>query len=83
VVVYRNAEGFLLAHRLLGYYRRRGRWHLLIRADNARTPDPAVVADQVVGRATNISITLSQRLRAVGRYIGYACARLGLPRMYR
>lgn len=69
VVVYATGDGRLLGHRFLGYYRRRGRWKMLIRADNARGPDPGVLGDQVLGRVVSIRPSVPRRVRCVGLYL--------------
>jgi hypothetical protein len=74
ILVYRNREGILLAHRLLGYYRRQGRWRLLIQADSARRPDAGAHLEQVLGKALGVRVPWWQRLRAVGRYLSFALA---------
>ena len=75
VVVYRNGQGMLVAHRLLGYYRRQGCWRLLIQADTARRPDQGVPLEQVLGKAAEVKINLRQRLWALSRYLRHAFSR--------
>ena len=68
VLVYRDQHNHLLAHRLLGYYRREGNWRYLIQADNARRPDMGVAASQVIGKVISAPVSLRHRIRAAWRY---------------
>jgi hypothetical protein len=70
VVAFRSAEGPLLVHRLLGPWRRAGRWHLLAQGDALSRPDAPVPLDQLVGRVEGgASLTAwRDRLRSVGRW---------------
>jgi hypothetical protein len=69
VLVYRDRDNRLLAHRLLGYYRRQGNWRYLIQADNALRPDMGVVASQVIGKVISTPVSLRHRISAAWRYI--------------
>ena len=68
VLVYRDRHNHLLAHRLLGYYRRQGNWRYLIQADNARRPDMGVLASQVIGKVISTPVSLRHRISAAWRY---------------
>jgi len=49
IVVFRGHDGRLLAHRLLGFYWRRGVWKLVARADGAGRTDVAVPVRDLIG----------------------------------
>ena len=68
VLVYRDQNNQLLAHRLLGYYRRRGSWKHLIQADNALRPDMGVPASQVIGKVISTPVSLRHRISAAWLY---------------
>ncbi len=72
VLVFRDSTGRMVAHRLLGFYRRNGRWKLLTQADSARRPDQAVYPEQVLGKAVDIPVTVVCRIRAYTRYLQFA-----------
>ena len=74
ILVYQDAQRRILVHRLLGYYPRKGRWKLLIQADNARRPDMGALSQQVLGRVTGVRIGPLDRARALGRFIWFAIA---------
>jgi hypothetical protein len=71
VLVYRDRNDQLLAHRLIGYYRREGKWKCLIQADNARRPDSGVLSEQVIGKVVSTPVSLRQRTSAAWRYISH------------
>ncbi|MFT5098286.1 MAG: phage repressor protein C with HTH and peptisase S24 domain [Lysobacterales bacterium] len=68
VLVYRDQNDHLLAHRLLGYYRRQGNWRYLTQADNARRPDMGVAAFQVIGKVLSAPVSLRHRISAAWRF---------------
>jgi hypothetical protein len=83
VVLYRHADGTLLAHRVIGYRRVAGRLHLLAQADAADAADPAVPLAAVLGRVERIERApglwepLRRRpLRAAARLIAFVAQRL-------
>jgi hypothetical protein len=83
VVVYRNRQGLLLVHRVLGYYRRRGRWQLLIQADGAPGPDQGARPEQILGRVTDVRVTIPRRFWAISRYLRHAFFAAHGPRALR
>lgn len=72
VLIFRDHKGCMLAHRLLGFYQRNGHWKLLTQADSARRPDCSVFPEQVLGKAVDVPVTVSRRIRALGRYLHFA-----------
>jgi hypothetical protein len=75
VVVFRAADGRLLAHRLLGYRLHAGRVALVTRGDACPVHDAPVPYDAVLGRVEAARPTAAQRLRAVLRFLGLALGR--------
>ena len=78
-VVVHATDGRLLAHRLLGFYRRRGGWRCVTQGDNAPYPDSALPWSSVVGRveggdcgALVTRVPLRHRLLACGRFLRHA-----------
>lgn len=69
VLVFRDPNDRLLAHRLIGYYRRGGKWKCLTQADNARRPDSGVSSAQVIGKVVSTPVSLRHRMSAAWRYI--------------
>jgi hypothetical protein len=83
VVLYRHADGTLLAHRVIGYRRVAGRLHLLAQADAAAAADPSVPLAAVVGRVARVERgpgvwePLPRRpLRAAARLVAFVAQRL-------
>jgi hypothetical protein len=76
VLVYRDQHNQLLAHRLLGYYRRQGNWKYLIQADNAPGPDAGVAFAGVIGKVISEPVSLRHRISAAWRYARYAARKL-------
>jgi hypothetical protein len=72
VVVFRAADGRLLAHRLLGYRLHAGRAALVTRGDACPVHDAPVPLDAVLGRVEAARPTVAQRLRALLRFLGLA-----------
>jgi hypothetical protein len=74
VVVFRAADGRLLAHRLLGYRYlfRAGRVALVTRGDACPVHDAPVPFDAVLGRVEAARPTAAQRLRALLRLLALA-----------
>ena len=75
VVVFRAADGRLLAHRLLGYRLHAGRVALVTRGDACPVHDAPVPYDAVLGRVEAARPTAAQRLRAVLHFLGLALGR--------
>jgi hypothetical protein len=64
VIVFRAADGRLLAHRLLGYRLQAGRLALVTRGDACPVHDAPVPLDSVLGRVGEARPTIARRLRA-------------------
>lgn len=79
VVVFRSGGGPLLAHRLLGLYRRRGEWHLVTRGDAADRADPPVRETALVGVA-DVTVPLRTRLLSIASFLRWA-VRAGAARL--
>lgn len=76
VVVVHTPDGRLLAHRLLGCYRRRRQWRWLTQADSALWPDGAVPMERVLGKVCGgecspllVRVPLTHRLKAFLRFL--------------
>jgi hypothetical protein len=77
LVFYSPRQDRLIAHRLIGAFRRDGRWRLLTQADNAQNPDPALEPHQVIGRVVEPRTSPGKRLAAACRFslsLGRDCA---------
>lgn len=87
ILVFRARQGYLVAHRLLGCYRREGEWRYLTRADDTRRPDAAIPGDRVLGRVCSKSTSAVPPDQQLGVPLRtrLACARdfvrLGLGRL--
>jgi hypothetical protein len=68
ILAYRDGNGRMVLHRLIGYYRRQGHWRLLLQADSAMRPDPGIAGERVLGKAIEVQIPLGHRLWATLRY---------------
>ena len=73
--------GRLALHRVIGGYRRRGRWRWLTQGDAAVRPDAATTREAILGKVAGgdcapclIHVPLRHRLRALGRFLAF-CAR--------
>jgi len=83
ILLQRNHSGHLTLHRLLGTYRRAGKWHYITRADRAHSADAAVGEERMIGkvsgvasRQNSIRIPLAVRLQCVGPFVILAMKRL-------
>ena len=76
LVFYSPRQDRLIAHRLIGAFRRDGRWRLLTQADNAQNPDPALEPHQVIGRVVEPRTSPGKRLAAACRFFAFAWSRL-------
>jgi hypothetical protein len=86
IVVFRDADGRLVAHRVLHSRRAGGGFELLTRGDAARSPDRWVPAGALVGRVVEIAgmpvapgpaVRLAARWRAARYFLGRLSARRG------
>jgi hypothetical protein len=75
VVVFRAADGRLIAHRLLGYRLHAGRLALVTRGDSCPVHDAPVPLDAVLGRVAAARPSAALRLRALLRFLGLALGR--------
>ncbi len=76
VVVLLIAGRGLTIHRVIGSYRRAGRWRYLTQADSAERPDPPVFPELILGRVLGgecalavVKVPLRHRLHAVVRFL--------------
>jgi hypothetical protein len=76
VVVFRAADGRLLAHRLLGYRPRAGGFALVTRGDACAVHDAPVPAAAVLGRIAAVRPSLAVRARSLLRFASLAWRRL-------
>ena len=72
----------LALHRVLGAYRRGGRWRYLTQGDSATRPDTAVLSSQIFGRIQSgdcspllIRVPFSHRLRAFAQFLQFVINR--------
>ncbi|HEV8581346.1 MAG TPA: S24/S26 family peptidase [Thermoanaerobaculia bacterium] len=72
VVVFRAADGRLLAHRLLGYRPHAGSFAFVTRGDACVVHDAPVSRADVLGRVEAARPALTLRARAVLRFLGLA-----------
>ncbi|MFL6233055.1 MAG: hypothetical protein ACJ76N_07970 [Thermoanaerobaculia bacterium] len=75
VVVFRAADGRLVAHRLLGYRPWGRRLALVTRGDSCPVHDAPVLLAAVLGRVEAAAPTALARLRASWRFLGLALRR--------
>lgn len=75
VVVFRAADGRLLAHRLLGYRPRAGGFALVTRGDACAVHDAPVPAAAVLGRIAAVRPSLAVRARSLLHFAGLAWRR--------
>jgi hypothetical protein len=75
VVVFRAADGRLLAHRLLGYRPHAGSLALVTRGDACAVHDAPVPPAAVLGRIEAVRPALALRARALLRFLGLALLR--------
>ncbi|HEX4963941.1 MAG TPA: hypothetical protein VF173_24155 [Thermoanaerobaculia bacterium] len=76
VVVFRAADGRLLAHRVLGYRPWGGVLCLVTRGDACAVHDAPVPFSRVLGRVAAAPPGLAGRAAALGRFLGLALSRL-------
>jgi hypothetical protein len=76
VVVFRAADGRLIAHRLLGYRLHAGRFALVTRGDDCPVHDAPVPLAAVLGRVEMAPPSAALRLRSAFRFLRLA---LGSP----
>ncbi len=79
IVVFTTADNRYLVHRIIGLYRKGGRWKYLTQADNCARPDAAIGQDALLGRVTAgdcltqaVRVPLFHRLRALARFFHFA-----------
>lgn len=75
VVVFRAADGRLLAHRLLGYRPRAGGFALVTRGDACAVHDAPVRPAAVLGRIETARPVLAVRARSLLRFLALAWRR--------
>ena len=76
ILVYCNSSGDLISHRMLGYYIWKGKWRLLIKADNVLQPDRGVTSKHVLGKVLNSSPGIWIRLRSFGFFMRYTLSKI-------
>ena len=81
VVLPIDGRGMAL-HRVIGVYRRGGRWKYLTQGDSATRPDTAVLSSQILGRVQSgdcspllIQVPFSHRLRAFAQFLQFVINR--------
>ena len=79
VVVFRAADGRLVAHRLLGYRLHAGALALVTRGDACPVHDAPVPLAAVLGRVEAVRPTLAARAAALRRFLGLAGSRARRP----
>ena len=83
ILVFRDRNGVLVSHRLLGWFPRHRRLWLLTQADSAILPDPPVAPGQVLGRIVGgasrreaVRVPLGHRIRAARRFLAHVLRRV-------
>jgi hypothetical protein len=78
-VVVHTADGRLLVHRLLGFYRGRNGWRCLTQGDGSPAPDGSLPSTSLVGRVEGGEchvdlgrVPVRHRLRASARFVKHA-----------
>lgn len=84
ILVKRDANGQLIAHRLIGFFPREGQLFYVSRADNAQKADAPVAGVQIIGRVSGgecarsvVSVPLRDRLRSTRQFTVLLAKRLG------
>jgi Peptidase S24-like len=83
VLVLRSGADQLIAHRLIGGYRKDGMVKLMTQADNGGRPDGVIAADRIVGAVCGgdcaqkvIRVPAASRLLSLARFVRYFLYRL-------
>jgi hypothetical protein len=83
ILVKREHNGRLSAHRLIGFYPRKGQLYFVSRADNTKSADAAVPGAQIIGRVSGgecaksaVSVPVRYRIKAVGQFAVLVVKRL-------
>lgn len=71
IIVFQDKFGQVLAHRLLGTFRRGGSIHFLTQADNAPGVDTAICKEQIIGKIRK-PVPPGKRLFSIGRFVRHA-----------
>ncbi len=79
IVVFATADNRYLVHRIIGIYRKEGRWKYLTLADNGARPDAAIGQDAILGKVTAgdcltqaVRVPFFHRLRALASFLHFA-----------
>ncbi len=80
ILVFVDSKERLMAHRLLGSFRRQGQLRHVTRADNGDRADQSIAADQVLG-AVMLKVPLHQRLRCAAGFLAHALGWLKRKRL--
>ena len=83
ILVKLEHNGRLSAHRLIGFYPRKGQLYFVSQADNTKGADAAVPGSQIIGRVTGgecakaaVSVPIHYRIKAVGQFAVLVVKRL-------
>lgn len=76
ILVYCDASGNLIAHRMLGYYYWKGEWRLLIKADNALQPDGGVPTAHILGKVLENNPGIMKRLQSAALFLRFALRKI-------
>ncbi|MGV6826271.1 MAG: S24/S26 family peptidase [bacterium] len=76
IVVFTRSNGQLVAHRLLGYYRRNGKWKAFTKGDNNRAPDGEVAITKLIGKITSQQAGLVDRFMSISQFSRYVLLHL-------
>ncbi|BAO43704.1 S24 family peptidase [Thiolapillus brandeum] len=71
ILVFADNRGNLIAHRMLGSFRRAGERRYLTRADNSRNPDASISREQILGKLSQ-HVSPRQRLHCRTGFVVYA-----------
>lgn len=83
VILFEDHRGRFLAHRLLGFFRRRKQLFVLAQADKASRPDVIVPTRHIIGRVTGgqcglgvTRVPITHRVKAIARLFRFVLSRV-------
>lgn len=89
ILVKRGFDGQLMAHRLIGFFPRKGRLYFVSRADSAANADVPVTGSQIIGRVSGgecaesvVLVPVLYRIKAVGQFGWLVAKRLAYRFMH-
>jgi len=84
VLVKRGYQGQLFAHRLIGFYPRRGKLYFVSCADDTERADAPVAGSLIIGRVSGgecadsvVKVPLRKRIKAFGQFVWWLVRQVG------